>query len=172
MTKRQRDQQRYARCVAERVCPRHTRRKAAPGRVYCLACLQRIRKRRAANIAAGGCANHPKIKPVPGTTLCAPCLDRFRAQHLRKKYGISLADYDALLRRQRGVCAVCRRPEVRVDRRIGRVTALVVDHDHVTERVRGLLCFACNTGIVHAFDHLKNVPRGFARLIRYVKEHA
>lgn len=83
---------------------------------------------------------------------------RYRAQHpdrvaeyqRRAKYGLEPAEYQALLERQGGVCAICRRPETAVLR--GRNKALCVDHDHVTDRVRGLLCFRCNLAIGYLSD--------------------
>lgn len=56
---------------------------------------------------------------------------------LRSKYGIDLDDHAAMFRLQQGACAICNR----TDRR------LVVDHDHETGAVRGLLCARCNSGI-------------------------
>lgn len=61
-----------------------------------------------------------------------------RAFHLKQRYGISEEQYEEMFNRQGGRCAVCRRKSKRV---------LHVDHDHVTKRVRGLLCFKCNTAI-------------------------
>ena len=62
---------------------------------------------------------------------------RDRANYLKRKYGMTLEDYDRLLVEQGGGCAICGRPP-RDD------IALHVDHDHETGRVRGLLCFPCN----------------------------
>lgn len=59
-----------------------------------------------------------------------------RKNHLRRKFGISLAQYDAMLARQYGCCAICRQPEG--ERRF------CVDHDHTTGAVRCLLCDRCN----------------------------
>jgi hypothetical protein len=52
-------------------------------------------------------------------------------------FGITLADFDAMLAAQGGGCAICGRsaPEG---------TSLHVDNDHETGAVRGLLCFTCN----------------------------
>lgn len=61
---------------------------------------------------------------------------------LRKQYGISLLEYNLLLKRQNGVCAICLRPE-----RSDRYKHFSVDHDHVTGKVRGLLCSGCNRAI-------------------------
>ncbi len=46
---------------------------------------------------------------------------------------------------QKGLCAICGKPETLVVR--GKVRRLAVDHDHLTGRVRRLLCLGCNTGI-------------------------
>ncbi len=63
-----------------------------------------------------------------------------RESHLRRKYGITIADYDRMFAAQNGVCAICleARPEERT---------LHVDHDHETGAIRGLLCFRCNNAI-------------------------
>lgn len=70
-----------------------------------------------------------------------------RRHHLKKKYGISLDDYEEMFLRQRGLCAVCEKPQSK--KRRGRVIVkrLSVDHCHVTGIVRGLLCDKCNVGI-------------------------
>jgi uncharacterized CHY-type Zn-finger protein len=64
---------------------------------------------------------------------------RARDTYLRRKYGIGIAEYEALLAKQGGGCALCGvRPE---DLTAGRYrTYLHVDHCHETGRVRGLLC--------------------------------
>ena len=59
-----------------------------------------------------------------------------------RMYGITDAEYDALLESQDGLCAICRQPETTI--RNGRVQPLSVDHDHETGAIRGLLCARCN----------------------------
>lgn len=73
-----------------------------------------------------------------------------RACALKRRYGITIDDYDAMLDAQGGACALCGNPETLV--RNGNVCALAVDHDHETGAVRGLLCSACNQGI-GKFNH-------------------
>lgn len=63
-----------------------------------------------------------------------------RKSHLKRKYGISVEQYDALLAAQDGICALCECPP-RSD------ISLHVDHDHETGSKRGLLCFRCNNAL-------------------------
>ena len=63
-----------------------------------------------------------------------------RESHLKRKYGMTLEDYERMFEAQGGVCAICgeARPEERT---------LHVDHDHETGVIRGLLCFRCNNAL-------------------------
>ena len=63
-----------------------------------------------------------------------------RDGHLRRKFGITLEQYEEMLLAQGGVCAICERPP-RSD------ISLHVDHEHDGGRVRGLLCFSCNQAL-------------------------
>lgn len=63
-----------------------------------------------------------------------------RAWTIKRKFGITLEEYDAILKLQGGGCAVCGRPQ-------SEKKSLCVDHDHKTGNVRGLLCFHCNYGL-------------------------
>lgn len=67
--------------------------------------------------------------------------EKNRENALKRKYGIDLADYDELLARQDGKCAICRVSQNDLTRK------LAVDHDHMTMKIRGLLCLRCNTAI-------------------------
>lgn len=69
-----------------------------------------------------------------------------RARAILLKYGLTPEAHGAMLQRQGGVCAICKRPPS--DR------GLFVDHDHDTGTVRGLLCPACNTALGLLGDNL------------------
>lgn len=58
--------------------------------------------------------------------------------HYKRKFGISIEQYEGMFRRQLGVCAICKKPNLDGKR-------LAVDHHHGTGIVRGLLCDICNT---------------------------
>jgi hypothetical protein len=62
-------------------------------------------------------------------------------------FGITLEEYERLYEAQNCVCAICGNPNSK-----GRL--LSVDHDHVTGKVRGLLCQKCNTGLGMFNDNL------------------
>lgn len=67
-----------------------------------------------------------------------------RDSELKKQYGISLSEWEAMHLSQGGVCAVCKSSE---SERSSRYSNLSVDHCHSTGRVRGLLCSSCNRGL-------------------------
>lgn len=73
--------------------------------------------------------------------------DRNRRSRLKVLYGITLADYDAMLAAQSGLCAICSASEPG-----GNANHWHVDHDHSTGQVRGLLCSRCNLGLGHFQD--------------------
>ncbi len=71
-----------------------------------------------------------------------------RESNLRHSYGINLADYEAMLQGQDGVCAICHKAPKGT--RNGKV--LHVDHDHNSGKLRQLLCTNCNTGLGKFMD--------------------
>ncbi len=74
------------------------------------------------------------------------------AYALDRKYKLTVAQWEELLRSQNGVCALCGEPEAKIHHRSGEVARLAVDHDHgccpgsrtCGRCVRGLLCYDCN----------------------------
>lgn len=63
-----------------------------------------------------------------------------RDKYLRKKYGITEAVYQKMLKVFGGKCWICKR--------LPKKSVLNVDHDHKTGQVRGLLCFFCNKYVI------------------------
>jgi len=70
----------------------------------------------------------------------------------KKATGCDPDVYDQFMIDQKGVCAICFKPN-----RTGR--ALAADHNHKTGKVRGLLCTTCNTGLGHFKDDIRLVVR-------------
>lgn len=84
-----------------------------------------------------------------------------RARELMQKYGISLGEYEKLLKKQKRRCAICRRKKPYG--RWGRF--FVVDHCHRKKRVRGLLCNSCNRALGYLGDSVKL----FLRAAKYLR---
>lgn len=61
------------------------------------------------------------------------------------KYGITQLEFDLALSTQHNACAIC-------DTNFSDTVRVYVDHCHKTGKVRGLLCFHCNTGLGHFKD--------------------
>ena len=68
--------------------------------------------------------------------------EKTRAEDLKRRYGITLDQYDDMYEKQQGRCAICG-----TDTPGGNGQRFHVDHDHVSGQVRALLCSACNTGL-------------------------
>ena len=77
-----------------------------------------------------------------------------RNSNLRTNYGITIDDYDILLKKQKYVCGICKKKELVKDQN-GKVKSLCVDHDHKTNKIRGLLCSRCNRGLGLLRDSVK-----------------
>ncbi len=84
-----------------------------------------------------------------------------RSVWLQRIYGITLEEYERMEREQDYRCAICR-----TDEKPSR-GSWCVDHDHETGRVRGLLCFDCNSGV----GHLKDDAIAWLRAARYLLQH-
>ncbi len=78
---------------------------------------------------------------------------------LKKKYGITLEEYNQMFAAQNGCCAGCGRHQSEFTKR------LFVDHNHKTGEVRGLLCCGCN----HSIGLLHDDPDTFDKLAVYLR---
>lgn len=73
----------------------------------------------------------------------------------KTRYGLTVEQVDAMKESQEGLCAICK----------CEMSRMVVDHDHATGKVRGLLCHACNVKL-HALDKWPHRDAAFAYLGR------
>lgn len=93
--------------------------------------------------------------------VCKPCVRehqrRFRdslpdynhTRNLQRRYGLSVDEYQTLLANQNFSCPICK---VEISGSLGykRKRPVVVDHNHETGDVRGILCSLCNLMLGHA----------------------
>lgn len=67
--------------------------------------------------------------------------DYMKSIDLKRKYGITLEQYNQMFAAQNGCCAICGKHQVEF------VKGLAVDHNHASGAIRSLLCVNCNLGI-------------------------
>jgi N12 class adenine-specific DNA methylase len=68
-------------------------------------------------------------------------------KQLKYSYGITEAQFDCLAEKQGHKCKICNE----------HVANLVVDHDHKTGKIRGLICHSCNKGLGFFKDNVNNL---------------
>lgn len=89
---------------------------------------------------------------------------RYRRKiQLKADYGLSLEEYNLMLKRQRGACAICKKKSDKT---------LCVDHCHLTRRVRSLLCRKCNSGLGLFEDNLTYLRAAVAYLEAFLARSA
>ncbi len=104
------------------------------------------------------CAQEKWTKPKPELRPCVVCDTLFQPRdkgeryaycgtachntyRAAKRYGLTVAEYRAMVAAQGGRCLICKKRK-----------KLVIDHCHNSTRVRGLLCSHCNSGLGYFFD--------------------
>ena len=68
-----------------------------------------------------------------------------RKQNLKRKFNISIEDYEKMLKDQNFKCKICKQQKDET---------FAVDHCHKTLKIRGLLCLKCNTGLGQFMDNI------------------
>lgn len=85
---------------------------------------------------------------------------------LRRYYGLTGEDYGRKMAEQKGLCAICAKPETAMFNGVPKV--MHVDHDHETGAIRDLLCGSCNAMLGHA----KDSPATLRAAADYIERHA
>ena len=85
-----------------------------------------------------------------------------RRTKLKRAYGLTLEDYELILKEQKGVCLICKSPPSK--------KMLAVDHCHNTGKVRGLLCSKCNTALGLVTDSKDILNKMIIYLERHLEE--
>lgn len=91
--------------------------------------------------------------------------EKNRKYNLKRSFGLNPEQYNEMLRDQKGVCAICKNPETTV--RQNKVQSLSIDHDHLTGKIRGLLCNNCNRALGKFGDNINILKNA----VRYLERH-
>lgn len=86
----------------------------------------------------------------------------YRERSYKRLYGLTISEVETKLKEQHSCCAICSK-DISLDT-YDRKKTLVVDHDHYTGKVRGLLCHSCNVGIGNLKDDINIVEKALAYL--------
>jgi hypothetical protein len=96
-----------------------------------------------------------RVDKVYYKTDCSTCHNKIcRERHLSERYNITIAEYDERLQKQGNCCAICKGTDTKSAGRF------VVDHNHATGEVRGLLCQTCNAMLGQAQDNVLILQAG------------
>ncbi len=109
---------------------------------YCKTCMRRL--------------NRQYSKANPEKTAL-----RSRKSYLKYFYGITLEQYETMLTAQNYGCAICKTHHSKFEK------SLHVDHCHVTDRIRQLLCSNCNFVIGYAQENTEILKTAIAYLERH-----
>ena len=81
-----------------------------------------------------------------------------RKAWLKQRFGLTLEEFNRAFADQEGRCAICGTHQTELS------VSLHVDHDHVTGRIRGLLCGPCNRMLGMAKDDIGRLEAAIAYL--------
>ncbi len=95
--------------------------------------------------------------------LCKPCRS---SEQAAARYGVSVGFITELVERQNHCCAICGTHQDDIPHATFKHNPLVIDHDHETGEVRGLLCPTCNNGLGHFKDSVKTLANAISYLTR------
>ena len=82
-------------------------------------------------------------------TECKPCRSNASAAG---RYGVTVGEVEKLKEQQGNACAICKTKADDIPHTSFCHNPLVIDHDHETGSIRGLLCPTCNSMLGHAHD--------------------
>lgn len=91
--------------------------------------------------------------------------EKIRDTKLKQAYGVGVDYYNAKLKEQGGVCAGCKKNVKTIWR--GKIVRMALDHDHINDRPRGVLCIKCN----RALGLLEEDKQIISNLVRYINKY-
>lgn len=89
-------------------------------------------------------------------------------RNIKRQYGLTREIYNEKLKVQNFVCAICENGELSIDGKSNTKRNLAVDHNHKTGKIRGLLCWRCNTTIGKINEDLDLIDKMKAYLIKHL----
>lgn len=91
--------------------------------------------------------------------------EKNRNSTLLRKFGITIQQYNRMIKNQNNTCAICSKKETY--KQHGLIKQLAVDHCHKTQKVRELLCHKCNIGIGMFLEDVSIIDKAKNYLIKH-----
>lgn len=117
-------------------------------------CLQKEQARARLFKHGRSSKSHPKIQQYT------------REIHIKRRYGLSMQQYNEMFEEQNGLCAIC---SYKFGQKQG---DCYVDHCHTTKIVRGLLCQNCNSAIGYARDNPDILIKASKYVENFIQTHS
>jgi calcineurin-like phosphoesterase len=149
-----------------KICLAENCDKIAYGKGYCRPHWHRLRTygrlEKIRGLIKGNCTIEGCTNSIKGLGFCKNHYFQF------KKYGIHPNDYLNKLKEQNYVCAICGEAESSLFwNNPDKIKKLAVDHSHETGKVRGLLCWRCNSILGRVNEDVDLINK----MIDYLKKH-
>lgn len=112
-------------------------------------------KKRCSKLSICEHCNKPYTRTSFRQKWCAECVPNERFRAIMRRYKISYTEFNKMLSLIKGICPICLKRE-----------ATMVDHDHSTGKVRGIICSHCNTA-----PHLVEDEDALLRAKDYLNVH-
>jgi hypothetical protein len=87
--------------------------------------------------------------------------EKEKAYRYRKVYGISIEDFNLMVKNQNYKCDICKLPL-----KLENKKSFGLDHDHISSKIRGILCNTCNSGLGMFKDKIENLELAIDYLYR------
>jgi Recombination endonuclease VII len=91
-----------------------------------------------------------------------------RRTRVKYYYDLSEETFLEMEKESGGICKLCKLPEVRKTNSGSKICRLMIDHDHRTNRVRGLICHRCNV-LIGCLE--KESPLSIVERILLISKH-
>ena len=83
---------------------------------------------------------------------------------MKSVYGLDPSKYDKIFKNQNGKCALCNKRQSELTVRLN------IDHDHITNKIRGLICNKCNLEVGY-YEIFQNNPEKSKKIKKYLYEN-
>jgi hypothetical protein len=143
-----------------RKCTSHPDKDVVENKTACQTCIDYKNERRINAKRNGKCVICVNVDAVAGKTACPGCLKRASWSAIKSNYGMTENEYMQMYEEQRGECAICLDFKPPIGSGTKKSDVLVIDHNHISGRVRKLLCQRCNS----VFGYLREDPEVIKRL--------